>query len=76
MFVGNKAKILAGFQVEDPRLIPEKRMRRHPAAPAPARGQRRPGEVAPGMRAMDRRRPGRTEARRELPDGRPHFRGR
>jgi hypothetical protein len=47
MFVGSRGKILAGFFLENPRLIPERRMRGHRAAPA-----RRPeeGEVAPSMR--------------------------
>ncbi len=31
MFVGDKGKILAGFRVEDPRLIPERRMKGQPA---------------------------------------------
>lgn len=31
MFVGDKGKILAGFHVDDPRLIPEKRMSTMPA---------------------------------------------
>jgi len=50
MFVGRKGKILAGFTLDHPRLIPEKRMHGHPAPPAPA--GRPPGqiEVAPSMR--------------------------
>ena len=32
MFVGDKGKILAGFHVENPRLIPEKRMNTMPAS--------------------------------------------
>ncbi len=50
MFVGSKGKILAGFMLQDPRLIPEKRMRKYPVAPAPARQQRQLGEVSPSMR--------------------------
>jgi len=38
MFVGDKGKILAGFRVEAPRLIPERRMRGQ-AAPVVARRQ-------------------------------------
>jgi len=37
MFVGDKGKILAGFQVEDPHLIPISRMKGFPAPPKPAR---------------------------------------
>jgi len=50
MFVGSKGKILAGFLVEDPRLIPERRMRKHPAAPAPVRQQDQQGWASPGVR--------------------------
>jgi hypothetical protein len=37
MFVGDKGKILAGFRCEDPKLIPESRMKDIPAAPAQER---------------------------------------
>ncbi len=37
MFVGDKGKILAGFNVENPRLIPESRMRGYTAPPPPER---------------------------------------
>jgi len=50
MFVGDKGKILAGFHVDNPRLIPERRMRAT-AAPAP-RQRRQPGEeprLSPGL---------------------------
>ena len=50
MFVGSKGKILAGFLVEDPRLIPERRMRKHPVAPAPVRQQDQKDGASPGMR--------------------------
>jgi hypothetical protein len=50
MFVGKKGKILAGFRVENPRLIPERRMRKHLVVSAPAPQQRQPGEAAPSMR--------------------------
>jgi hypothetical protein len=50
MFVGSKGKILAGFLVERPRLIPEKSMRGHVIPQEPAWRQREPGEVAPSMR--------------------------
>ncbi|MBI5280143.1 MAG: Gfo/Idh/MocA family oxidoreductase [Candidatus Solibacter usitatus] len=51
MFVGDKGKILAGFRVENPRLIPEGRMRalNIPEAP-PRRPQRESGQPSPGMR--------------------------
>ena len=29
MFVGDKGKILAGFLIEDPQIIPEKKMREY-----------------------------------------------
>ena len=50
MFVGDKGKILAGFRVENPRLIPEKRMKGLGIPDAPPRRQREPGEVSPGIR--------------------------
>ncbi len=37
MFVGDQGKILAGFHVDSPRLIPERRMRGIEAPPAPPR---------------------------------------
>lgn len=49
MFVGDKGKILAGFRVEDPRLIPERRMAGYRAPEAPRRQRRQPGEVSPGI---------------------------
>ena len=47
MFVGDKGKILAGFHVDNPRLIPEKKMAGYdvPAA-APRRGQRDAGQAS------------------------------
>ena len=50
MFVGRKGKILAGFHVENPRLIPARRMHKHPVPEAPAARRREPGEVSPSMR--------------------------
>ena len=50
MFVGDKGKILAGFRVESPRLIPEGRMQGKPAPEAPVRRQREPGQVSAGIR--------------------------
>jgi hypothetical protein len=50
MFVGDKGKILAGFRVENPRLIPERRMAGYQAPEAPPRRQREPGELSPGMK--------------------------
>jgi len=49
IFVGDKGKILAGFHVENPRLIPERRMREVQAPPAAERRRER-GEAAPGLR--------------------------
>jgi hypothetical protein len=48
MFVGDKGKILAGYRVENPRLIPEKRMGGAPQPPA--RRQRESGELSPGVK--------------------------
>ena len=55
LFVGDKGKILSGFHVDNPRLIPERKMSGSmsgPAAPAaPASRQpRAPGEISPGLR--------------------------
>ncbi|MCC6857552.1 MAG: gfo/Idh/MocA family oxidoreductase, partial [Bryobacterales bacterium] len=51
LFVGDKGKILAGFRVENPRLIPERRMRGQAAPEAPSRRrQRETGELSAGMR--------------------------
>ena len=50
MFIGDKGKILAGFRVDYPRLIPERRMSGYNIPPAPARRQRQPEEVSPGIR--------------------------
>ena len=51
MFVGDKGKILAGFRVENPRLIPERRMSGYPPPEPPARRQQRePGQASPGLR--------------------------
>jgi hypothetical protein len=46
MFVGDRGKALAGFFLENPRLIPEKRMHGLP----PARQLPEPGEVTPSLR--------------------------
>jgi hypothetical protein len=48
MFIGSKGKILSGFMLEDPQLIPERRMRKYP--PAPARPQEQQGGASPAMR--------------------------
>jgi hypothetical protein len=50
MFTGDKGKILAGFRVEAPRLIPERRMSAYSAPPAAARTPREPGQLSPGLR--------------------------
>jgi len=49
MFVGSKGKILAGFLLEDPHLIPESRTGKDAGAPAPARQHDQEG-VPAGMR--------------------------
>jgi hypothetical protein len=48
MFVGDKGKILAGFHVENPRLIPEKRMQGVKILETAGRRQR--GEAPSGLR--------------------------
>ncbi len=50
MFVGDKGKILAGFHVDGPRLIPERRMSGQPAGEPPRRQRREQGQLSPGMR--------------------------
>jgi hypothetical protein len=51
MFVGDKGRILAGFHVDNPRLIPERRMKGYQMAEAPRRRQQRePGELSPGWK--------------------------
>lgn len=52
MFVGDKGKILAGFRVESPRLIPESKMRArgYPPPVPPKRPQREPGQTSPGIK--------------------------
>jgi predicted dehydrogenase len=51
LFAGDKGKILAGFYVSDPRLIPERRMSGYTAEARPQPQQTRPGQISPGMRA-------------------------
>jgi hypothetical protein len=50
MFVGDKGKILGGFRVEDPRLIPERRMRGYRAPAPPPKRRPEKGDMSPGMR--------------------------
>jgi hypothetical protein len=51
MFVGDKGKILAGFHVDSPRLIPESRMKGRQAPPAPPRrGAREERQISPGLK--------------------------
>jgi hypothetical protein len=51
MFVGDKGKILAGFRVETPRLIPESRMAGREAPPMRARRQQDgPPQLSAGLR--------------------------
>lgn len=50
MFVGDKGKILAGFHVNNPRLIPERRMSGYPPPPEPQRRQQRAAyQPSPGI---------------------------
>jgi hypothetical protein len=42
MFVGDKGKILAGFRGDDPRIIPESKMREYRATEKPAAPDRQP----------------------------------
>jgi hypothetical protein len=52
MFVGDKGKILAGFNVESPRLIPEARMKGMQSPPPPVRPQNggpQPPPLSPGL---------------------------
>jgi predicted dehydrogenase len=50
MFVGDKGKILAGFHVDNPRLIPARRMQGQPAAQAVARrAQGGPPPISEGL---------------------------
>ena len=53
MFVGDKGKILTGFNVENPRLIPAARMKAIQAPPPPARAQSggsEPPQLSPGLK--------------------------
>jgi hypothetical protein len=51
MFVGDKGKILAGFRVEEPRLISERRMGAAAVPEVAARRQRDPNqELSPGLK--------------------------
>jgi hypothetical protein len=51
MFVGDKGKILSGFHVDSPRLIPDSRMRGVTAPPPPARqGTQSNNELSAGLK--------------------------
>jgi hypothetical protein len=50
MFVGDKGKILTGFNIQSPRLIPQRRMQGVAATQPPARGQGGGPRVSPGLR--------------------------
>jgi hypothetical protein len=50
MFVGDKGKILAGFHVDSPRLIPESRMRAYATPPAPVRQPGQTQQISSGLR--------------------------
>ena len=75
MFVGDKGKILAGFHVENPRLIPEKRMQGY-KAPESAGRRRERGEVPSGLRQWIEACKGGQAVARELPERMADFRGR
>jgi hypothetical protein len=49
MFVGDKGKILAGFRVENPRLISSRNTGGQQAGEAPARRRREPGRASRGI---------------------------
>ncbi len=50
MFVGDKGKILAGFNIENPRLIPEKKMREYQGpAVKQERPEREEDQIPPGV---------------------------
>src|SRR3974377_93319 len=51
MFVGDKGKILAGFYVDNPRLIPERRMRPYNIPEQPPLRQQREQGLSPGLKA-------------------------
>ncbi len=50
MFVGSRGKILAGFHVDDPRLIPARRMYGGPVHAAQPARPAHPAEASPSMR--------------------------
>lgn len=50
MFVGDKGKILSGFRVEEPRLIPASKMRGRVAPPPPSRRQGEPQQISAGLK--------------------------
>jgi hypothetical protein len=49
MFVGDKGKILAGFNIQNPHLIPEKRMQSY-SVPELPQEQLKPGQISPALR--------------------------
>ena len=52
MFVGSKGKILSGFQLEDPHLIPQGKMTKDMVEPAHARGQQVPSSMRQWIAAV------------------------
>jgi len=50
MFVGDKGKILSGFHVDGPRLIPDSLMAGREAPPVRARREGGPPQLSPGLR--------------------------
>ena len=75
MFVGDKGKILAGFRVESPRLIPERRMSGYPAPAAAARAPREPGQLSAGPAPVGGGLQGRRAIARKFPACRRNFGG-
>jgi len=49
MFVGDKGKILSGFSLQEPRIIPERKMREYEGSKPPARTQRDRDKLSPGV---------------------------
>ena len=76
MFVGDKGKILAGFRVENPRLIPERRMSGYAVPPRGGADAARAGTALAGTAPVDGSLQGRRAIARQFPECRPDLRGR
>ena len=75
MFVGNKGKILAGFMLQDPQLIPETQDAQASGGAGASPGSNSRAGL-PRHAPVDCRRPRRTAIALELFERRSHFRGR